>query len=294
MTDGLRRPPGRDRGARRRSRGGAGSCCSRTPPTRSGTRLDGRHAGTFGSAGGFSFFSNKNLAVGEGGVVVTDDDDARGAHAAAALARDDDAHVGPPPRPRVGLRRRRARLQLPHRRAARRARHAPPRAARRGERAPRTGSSRAITPSSPPVSGVALRAPAAPSRARGSRTTCSRSCSTRASTATRSATRCTSAASRRACTTRPSHRFSIYARRRRASCRSPTRTAARAVTLPLFAHMTDEQLDAVVDAVTAAIADSRVLASASMSAGQLALRGYVPVDQLAARPRQRQRTRRRG
>jgi dTDP-4-amino-4,6-dideoxygalactose transaminase len=40
-----------------------------------GTRLDGRHAGTFGSSGGFSFFSNKNLAVGEGGAVVTDDDD---------------------------------------------------------------------------------------------------------------------------------------------------------------------------------------------------------------------------
>jgi dTDP-4-amino-4,6-dideoxygalactose transaminase len=40
-----------------------------------GTRLHGRHAGTFGAAGGFSFFSNKNLAVGEGGAVVTDDDD---------------------------------------------------------------------------------------------------------------------------------------------------------------------------------------------------------------------------
>jgi hypothetical protein len=33
----------------------------------------------------------------------------------------------------------------------------------------------------------------------------------------------------------------------------------RAVTLPLFAHMTDDQLDAVLGAVTAAIADSRVL-----------------------------------
>jgi dTDP-4-amino-4,6-dideoxygalactose transaminase len=40
-----------------------------------GARLDGRHAGTFGAAGGFSFFSNKNLAVGEGGAVVTDDPD---------------------------------------------------------------------------------------------------------------------------------------------------------------------------------------------------------------------------
>jgi dTDP-4-amino-4,6-dideoxygalactose transaminase len=40
-----------------------------------GSRVAGRHLGTFGLAGAFSFFSNKNLAVGEGGMVVTDDDD---------------------------------------------------------------------------------------------------------------------------------------------------------------------------------------------------------------------------
>jgi dTDP-4-amino-4,6-dideoxygalactose transaminase len=39
-----------------------------------GTRLGERHLGTFGLAGAFSFFANKNLAVGEGGMVVTDDD----------------------------------------------------------------------------------------------------------------------------------------------------------------------------------------------------------------------------
>lgn len=39
-----------------------------------GARLDGRHLGTIGLAGAFSFFSNKNLPVGEGGMVVTDDD----------------------------------------------------------------------------------------------------------------------------------------------------------------------------------------------------------------------------
>jgi dTDP-4-amino-4,6-dideoxygalactose transaminase len=40
-----------------------------------GMRHEGRHLGTFGEAGAFSFFSNKNLAVGEGGAVVTDDDE---------------------------------------------------------------------------------------------------------------------------------------------------------------------------------------------------------------------------
>jgi dTDP-4-amino-4,6-dideoxygalactose transaminase len=39
-----------------------------------GSWLGDRHLGTIGLAGAFSFFSNKNLAVGEGGMVVTDDD----------------------------------------------------------------------------------------------------------------------------------------------------------------------------------------------------------------------------
>jgi len=34
---------------------------------------DGRKVGTFGIAGVFSFFSNKNLSTGEGGMIVTDD-----------------------------------------------------------------------------------------------------------------------------------------------------------------------------------------------------------------------------
>jgi dTDP-4-amino-4,6-dideoxygalactose transaminase len=40
-----------------------------------GSWLGDRHLGTFGTAAAFSFFANKNLAVGEGGMVVTDDDD---------------------------------------------------------------------------------------------------------------------------------------------------------------------------------------------------------------------------
>ena len=39
-----------------------------------GTRIGSQHAGTLGFAGAYSFFSNKNLAVGEGGMVVCRDE----------------------------------------------------------------------------------------------------------------------------------------------------------------------------------------------------------------------------
>jgi len=39
-----------------------------------GSFLQEKHLGTWGNAGVFSFFSNKNLSTGEGGMVVTDDD----------------------------------------------------------------------------------------------------------------------------------------------------------------------------------------------------------------------------
>ena len=54
----------------------ADSAGGRGPRTRAACQ--GRHLGTFGLAGAFSFFSNKNLPIGEGGMLVTDDEDLAG------------------------------------------------------------------------------------------------------------------------------------------------------------------------------------------------------------------------
>jgi dTDP-4-amino-4,6-dideoxygalactose transaminase len=40
-----------------------------------GSFLEGRHLGTWGIAGCYSFFSNKNMTTGEGGMIVTNDDE---------------------------------------------------------------------------------------------------------------------------------------------------------------------------------------------------------------------------
>ncbi|MHA1910759.1 MAG: DegT/DnrJ/EryC1/StrS family aminotransferase [Candidatus Kariarchaeaceae archaeon] len=40
-----------------------------------GAKINGKHVGTMGDVGAFSFYATKNLITGEGGMVVTDDDD---------------------------------------------------------------------------------------------------------------------------------------------------------------------------------------------------------------------------
>ena len=89
------------------------SCATRAASPWSRTRLmrpapssTGRKLGTWGSAGCFSFFSNKVLSVGEGGLLATDDDEI------AERVRSLRSHgmtsgtLGPPPRPRRDLRHR--------------------------------------------------------------------------------------------------------------------------------------------------------------------------------------------
>ncbi len=63
-----------------------------------GSELDGRKLGTWGDMGCFSFFSNKNMTTGEGGMIVTDNDEYSTKTAFASFARDDYAYLGSPQR----------------------------------------------------------------------------------------------------------------------------------------------------------------------------------------------------
>ena len=232
-----------------------------------GSRVDGRHLGTFGTVGAFSFFSNKNLAVGEGGMVVTDDDEVAArlrllrSHGMTTLTWDrhrghasgyDVVALGynyrlDEPRAALALSRL-ARLESEN--EQRRAHAARYREAFRG-----CASLRRRPPSAQPT--------------RSRRSTSSRSSSTRMSTATRSAPRSPSRASRRASTIRRCTRF------RSTADRAPdlpvtSSYGARTVTLPLFAHMTDEQVDLVADAVLRAawiLASTPALVSTTGVAG---------------------------
>jgi dTDP-4-amino-4,6-dideoxygalactose transaminase len=220
-----------------------------------GSRVAGRHLGTFGLAGGFSFFSNKNLAVGEGGMVVTDDDEAAArmrllrSHGMTTLTWDrhrghasgyDVVDVGFNYRidePRAALARRRLeRLDADN---ARRAMLD----ARYRELLAGVGG---LTPALAPVPDAQL--------AHHLFTVVLEEGMERAGFREALATRGIQTSVHYP----PAHRFSIYAGDRDLPVTDDY--GARAVTLPMFATMTNDQQDEVVDAIRAAL-DVAALAS---------------------------------
>jgi dTDP-4-amino-4,6-dideoxygalactose transaminase len=213
-----------------------------------GSRLGDRHLGTFGLAGAFSFFSNKNLAVGEGGMVVADDDAVAArmrllrSHGMTTLTWDrhrghasayDVVELGFNYRidePRAALGRRRlARLDDDN--------------ARRAELDSRYRELLAgvdgLTPALPPIDGARLAhhlftvvLDEGVDRTRFRETLAVRGVQTSVHYP-------------------PAHRFSIYA----TQAELPVTDAYgdRAVTLPMFATMTIDQQNEVVDAIRAAL-----------------------------------------
>ena len=213
-----------------------------------GSRLGGRHLGTFGLAGAFSFFSNKNLAVGEGGMVVTDDDELAArvrllrSHGMTTLSWDrhrghasgyDVVDLGFNYRidePRAALARRRlARLDADN------ARRAELDARYREQLAGVDG----LTPALPPLPGAQL--------AHHLFTIVLDEHVDRAGFRDALATRGIQTSVHYP----PAHRFSIYAGARKLPVTDDY--AARTVTLPMFATMTSGQQDEVVDAIRAAL-----------------------------------------
>ena len=209
-----------------------------------GSRLHGRHLGSFGTAGGFSFFSNKNLAVGEGGMITTEDDALAErvrvlrSHGMTSLSWDrhrghateyDVVALGfnyriDEPRAALGLRRL-ERLDEENRRRARLD-------ARYREALAELGVVCAL----PPLEGL----------------TPSHHLFTIVLEEGANRDGFRSALAERGIQTSvhypPVHRFSVYAQNG-SELPITDRYGARSVTLPMFAHMTDEQQDLVIDAV---------------------------------------------
>ena len=189
-----------------------------------GATYRGRACGSLGDIGCFSFFSNKNLPIGEGGMVVTDDARARRARPAAALPRHDRAQLGSRARARDGLRRAGARVQLPARRDAGGDRARPARTPARRER--RSGApGRAL-----PRAARRRRRVPAPQRPRpGGRTSAHHLAAVvlppRLPPRRRPPLADAAAGSRRASTTRRSTRSPRTRSSPRARCRGPTSSA---------------------------------------------------------------------
>jgi dTDP-4-amino-4,6-dideoxygalactose transaminase len=216
-----------------------------------GARAGGRHLGTFGLAGAFSFFANKNLAVGEGGAVVTDDADAAArmrlmrSHGMTTLTWD--RHRGHAPtydvvalgfnyrldEPRAALAERRlARLDEENRR-----------------RAALDERYRAALAAVPGVTPTAA-APAGPGSTPAHHlfTIVLDAGTNRDAFRARLSDRGVQSSLHYP----PAHRFARFVDSARAALPLTEEYAARAVTLPMFASMTVEQQDVVLDAVSGA------------------------------------------
>ena len=217
-----------------------------------GASSRGRMCGTFGAAGCFSFFSNKNLPVGEGGMVVTDDDSLADrvrvlrshgmttltwarhqghAHSYDVVAQGLNYRLDEP-RAAIGL------VQLARLEAANRAR-ATIVARYRRELDGVAGMSMPFAEHDSRTSAHHLAALVLP------RAGCRRRC----------ASICTPAGFRQACTT---HRST-----RSPSTQGQTRPlpvtdglSRRLITLPLYPHMRDDQVELVIDGVLELVAPS--------------------------------------
>jgi dTDP-4-amino-4,6-dideoxygalactose transaminase len=213
-----------------------------------GARLHGRHLGTFGLVGAFSFFSNKNLAIGEGGMAVTSSDEAAESmrllrsHGMTTSTwdrhRSDAAEYDvlalgfnyriDEPRAALAMRRL-ARLDEDNRRRATIAAHL----------REALLSVAGVTPAMPPAHGAA----------------CAHHLFTIVLDPGVDRDRFRSELAAQGVQTsvhyRPVHRLSAYSRATPALPLTES-YGARTVTLPLFPHMSDEQRDLVIDAVEAA------------------------------------------
>src|SRR5437763_16425976 len=219
-----------------------------------GSRLDGRHLGTLGASGAFSLFSNKNLAVGEGGLVTTDDDDLAArmrllrSHGMTTLTWD--RHRGHASTYDVVALGFNYRMDEP--RAAL--------ATRRLERLDAENEARGRLDARYRDAFAALGLDCALAPVDGLRSAHHLFSVVLGEDADRDSFRAELA--RRGVQTSlhypPVHRFSIYAEAA-AGAELPLTDAyaARTVTLPLFAHMSAEQQDLVIEAVGAALGRSR-------------------------------------
>jgi dTDP-4-amino-4,6-dideoxygalactose transaminase len=221
-----------------------------------GSRVGGRHVGTFGAAGAYSFFSNKNLAVGEGGAVSTDDDDLAErlrlmrSHGMTTLTWD--RHRGHAAGYDVVALGFNYRIDEPRATLARQ------RLGRLdGENLQRAALDRRYRERLAEVAGV--RAAIAPGA--GHELAHHLFTAVLDEGVDRDAVRAALAAAgvQTSMHYPPAHRFSIYADAATASLPLTDAYGARALTLPLFAHMTHEQQDLVVDGLAAAIAAERTV-----------------------------------